>query len=159
MQLGNEAGVLGSGNPLLGNLQHASQAEANQGGCVQPKAGEYLAPVDAVSRRPQWSIASFTQDEPVNCLVPDAPDNVFTHVIALLRPHLLMEINTCAAGRDFCDQLGTAHDVIVSIHLGLSTIGRIKKQEAIRLRLVLQVQSHCAIVSDLDVRSAGPVNT
>ena len=52
LEFGDEGRVLGTGQPLLQDLQDGGQVEARQGGGVEPEAGEDFALV--VAGRAEW---------------------------------------------------------------------------------------------------------
>src|SRR5438094_81501 len=80
----------------------------------EPEAGEDLAAVNAVRPRRKRFEAPFAQDEPVNGVLQDPPDDVFPDPVPAVRIHLVEQVVAYARRRNLDDQLGRAVYITVA---------------------------------------------
>ena len=95
------------------------------------------------------------QDEPVELLIVDAPDEIFADAVAAVDVELGVQVVAGAAGSHLGHQLGRLFDVIVGADARLAAARRVDQQQGVGLRLVVQVKPDRRIVGTCYSRRGG----
>ena len=140
---------------LLQDVEHRGEIAAQHRRGIEPQPREDLAPVEARRVPGQGLVHPLPQDEPVDLTIQHPPDHVLAHPVAAEGVLLDPEVVAGARRRDLDHQLGSPFDVVVVADRRLAPQGRIDEELYVRLRLVVEVEPHGAVVADQRDRASG----
>ena len=118
----DERRMLGRIDPALGRSGDFDHVSGDQGGGIEPEAGENLAADDSVGSRTQQLESAFPDREPSDRLVFDLPDDGFPGPMKLILLELLVKIVADAAVSDLDDEFGGTLDELVVTDPSPSTV-------------------------------------
>jgi hypothetical protein len=96
----------------------------------------------------QRPVGALLQNEPVDPLVLDLPDDVLLHPAPPVDPFLVVQVVRCATMSHLYNQLRRAFNVVVLTDSRLPTRLLVDSEQGIRLRLVVQVKANRGVVAD-----------
>src|SRR5262249_20650356 len=96
----DEGGVFGALQAFLNDGEDAREVAGDEGGWVEPEAWEDGAAEPAVGIRSEPFKGLVAQDEPIDDLVEDAPDDVFADLVPAIDLEFRAQVEAHAAGGD-----------------------------------------------------------
>src|SRR5439155_13056984 len=105
--------MLGARESLLQDLKYPGQVKTEQGRDIEPEPGEHLAAYHTCGIGGQADELTFLEDEPVNGLIEDAPDDVLAHLALAVNAQSGVQIVTDGTRGHLSNQFRRSFDVIV----------------------------------------------
>jgi len=91
LQVGFEFRMFGRAQALLQHVEQLREITAQERGRVEPQAGEDRAAQDSIVSGRKPPVLRLAQDEPVDLPIVDAPDDVFSDAVSLIRLELVVD--------------------------------------------------------------------